>query len=192
MTDKALRKNQILKAAEESFARLGFYGTDVAAIARAAGVAKGSIYNYFSSKEEILLSVIEKGMLDLDNKMRKGMQGIHGAVARIKKGVDIYTRHLEKNMHLFEILVSEKVRFKSRFERQYYNILFSRTVHLQRAIAQGIKDGELKKVDPFLASTCLNGMIDFMAYRGMMEGKKYSIADKAEQITKLFLEGILL
>jgi TetR/AcrR family transcriptional regulator len=56
------KKERILKAAAGIFAERGFAGTDVAQIAARAGVAKGSLYNYFESKEDLYLYVCRDGI----------------------------------------------------------------------------------------------------------------------------------
>lgn len=56
------KKERILKAAAGIFAERGFAGTDVAQIAARAGVAKGSLYNYFESKEDLYLHVCRDGI----------------------------------------------------------------------------------------------------------------------------------
>src|SRR5262245_61631440 len=59
------RKTQILDAARESFARHGMSGTTVDGIARSAGVAKGTVYLYYKSKEEILKQVLDEDLAQL-------------------------------------------------------------------------------------------------------------------------------
>jgi AcrR family transcriptional regulator len=55
--NKVLRREQILEAAVKVFARRGFGNATVAEIAEEAGVAAGTIYNYFESKEELFMSI---------------------------------------------------------------------------------------------------------------------------------------
>jgi len=61
------KKEQIRRAALAVFSRRGFHGTTVAEIAEEAGIAKGTIYLYYPSKEEILIGILRRytdGMLD--------------------------------------------------------------------------------------------------------------------------------
>jgi AcrR family transcriptional regulator len=59
------RRGQILSAARDRFGRQGLRGTTVADIARAAGVAKGTVYLYFRSKDELLRSVLTGDLAEL-------------------------------------------------------------------------------------------------------------------------------
>lgn len=56
------KRQRIIDAAREIFARMGYNRADVARIAAQAGVAKGSLYNYFSGKQELYLHVCRHGI----------------------------------------------------------------------------------------------------------------------------------
>jgi len=56
---KKERENQIIEAAAQVFAKKGFSGTVMAEIATCAGIGKGTIYEYFKSKEELFFAVFE-------------------------------------------------------------------------------------------------------------------------------------
>lgn len=58
-------KDNIRQAALEMFARYGFEKTSIRAIAKHANVSQGLMYNYFSSKEELLVSIYERSMQDV-------------------------------------------------------------------------------------------------------------------------------
>jgi len=59
------KKQLIINTALELFAAKGFHGTSISMIAEAAGISKGLIYNYFSSKEELVIELMKAGFLDL-------------------------------------------------------------------------------------------------------------------------------
>lgn len=64
-TRAAVRRKQVLDAAETCFLRHGFHGTSMAAISRASDMSVGHIYNYFSSKEDIIAAMCEREMTRL-------------------------------------------------------------------------------------------------------------------------------
>src|SRR4051812_39616639 len=57
--DRAAKRERLLDAAERVFAHRGFFAAKVADIAREAGVADGTIYLYFKSKDDVLISLFE-------------------------------------------------------------------------------------------------------------------------------------
>jgi AcrR family transcriptional regulator len=56
------KRSQIMEVALELFSKEGYYSTPISKIAREAGISKGLMYNYFESKEELMLVVLKKGM----------------------------------------------------------------------------------------------------------------------------------
>src|SRR5436305_4050045 len=56
----ALRRGQILEAATKVFAEKGFHRATTKDIARAAGIAEGTIYTYFASKTDLLLGILDR------------------------------------------------------------------------------------------------------------------------------------
>ena len=59
------RREQIMKAALELFAREGYANCSISQLANHTGISKGLMYNYFESKEALLVSIIEEGMSDI-------------------------------------------------------------------------------------------------------------------------------
>src|SRR5882762_914290 len=58
------KRDAILRAAIDVFAERGFFSAQVADVARAAGVAAGTVYLYFKSKDDLLVSIFDRSMRD--------------------------------------------------------------------------------------------------------------------------------
>jgi AcrR family transcriptional regulator len=104
----ASRRTQILEAAAEVFASKGFHSTTIKDIARVAGVADGTIYNYFENKTALLL-----GMLDLmTERARQEAQPANLAGMDLRTFLTTYlqrplTTFEANNFELFRVIVSE-------------------------------------------------------------------------------------
>ncbi len=72
-SQKENRRQAILKAAGEHFCEVGFENFSMATLARLAGVAKGTLYLYFSTREEVLLDLYMDGMRASMNRMRAAL-----------------------------------------------------------------------------------------------------------------------
>lgn len=69
--DAEQRKKQILECAKKLFASNGYYQTQISDIQKAAGVARGTIYQYFKNKDDIFASIIEDLFIEWKNVLAK-------------------------------------------------------------------------------------------------------------------------
>jgi AcrR family transcriptional regulator len=89
LVDKTEKINQIAKSALHLFAEKGFAATSVEEIADAAGIGKGTVYEYFSSKEEIFVHAINDWIMDLINRMVEQTRDIINPVERLKTFIEM-------------------------------------------------------------------------------------------------------
>src|SRR6266436_2558115 len=87
------KRESILRAATRVFARNGYFNSKVADIARAAGVADGTVYLYFKSKEEILHSIFDQNMAEALAADRKLIDQLRDPREKLRR---IATLHLER------------------------------------------------------------------------------------------------
>src|SRR5438034_3517644 len=87
------KRESILRAATRVFARNGYFNSKVADIAHAAGVADGTVYLYFKSKEEILHSIFDRSMEEAISEGHKQLKGIADPREKLRR---IAHLHLER------------------------------------------------------------------------------------------------
>src|SRR3954447_14367177 len=91
------RCSEILSAARKIFAKEGFSDATVDHIAAAAGIAKGTVYLYFSSKKEIYLAALKQGLLELMEQTRSAMQSATGLQAKLRAFVRTRIEYADAN-----------------------------------------------------------------------------------------------
>ncbi len=89
LIDKTEKINEIATAALNIFAKKGYAATSVEQIAEAAGIGKGTVYEYFSSKEEIFVLAINDWMMDLINRMVEKTRDLNNPVERLKVFIEM-------------------------------------------------------------------------------------------------------
>lgn len=147
------------KTAVDVFARKGYHETTVDEVAQAAGVAKGTIYYHFENKEELYLTVIQKGIDLFKEQLRQAMAA--GATTRdqIENMINCQIDFFEREQDLVSLFLTEL--FGNDPQR---NLLASRMLTeclqiIRSCIDQGISDGTLRQVDPETTTSSLFGMI---------------------------------
>src|SRR5215468_5435012 len=126
------KRERILVAAERIFARRGFFASRVSEIAREAGVADGTIYLYFKSKDDLLISLFERRMGQVNDELRAAIAGaaLDGEPARPMRPTDqlhafirTYLRLISTEPTAAEVVTIE-LRQSSKFMKEYDNPQF--------------------------------------------------------------------
>lgn len=92
---KAERQQEILDAAVRAFSRQGYHNCTVAQVAREAGVADGTIYLYFPSKEDLLVSAFRHVLERLFESLDRELAGIRDPLARLRRLVEMHLELME-------------------------------------------------------------------------------------------------
>ena len=189
--DRADKRAAILRAATDVFAARGFFNSQVADVARAAGVAAGTVYLYFRSKDDLLVSIFERTM-------REAIDQGHACVAPLADPVDrlraIARLHLERmgrdrNLAVvFQVELRQSTKFMERFSstalREYLGI-----------IRQIIVDGQAlgvfrREINATLAAKLFFGGLDEMATNWILSRRRYSLPGDADAIVDVFVGGV--
>src|SRR5436305_7971283 len=101
------RSQNIIEAAVRVFARKGYYNSRVSDIAREAGIASGTIYLYFKTKDDILVTLFREKMAAWVSFVREEIKGEPDPVAKIRRLVALHFSVLEKDPALAEVVQVE-------------------------------------------------------------------------------------
>ncbi|HZS36931.1 MAG TPA: TetR/AcrR family transcriptional regulator [Polyangia bacterium] len=186
------KRERILDAAVRVFAQEGFYNAKVAQIAHVAGVADGTIYLYFKSKDDLLISLFEDRMERVNENLREALASSKSATDRLRTVVRLHLDLIEKNRHMAEVICVE-LRQSSKFVKEYKNPKFAEFLRLiASAIADGQASGELRRdLDPQIISRALFGALDEIALAWLVKGKdRIDLSHAAEQLGLLFIDGL--
>ncbi len=186
------KRERILDAAVRVFAKEGFYNAKVAQIAHAAGVADGTIYLYFKSKDELLINLFEDRMERVNATLREALASAESARDRIRLIVHRHLELTEQNRHMAEVICVE-LRQSSKFIKEYANPKFAEFLRLiAGALADGQVAGELREdFDPPVVARALFGALDEIALAWLARGNvRVDLARAAEQLTRIFVDGL--
>ena len=100
-------KRKIFEAAMDLFAQKGYDGTSVEEITSVVGIAKGTLYYHFSSKEEILYFLVEEGMNLLKNSIEIKTKNFKSSVDKIKAVVLIQIKSIVKYENLITLVIGQ-------------------------------------------------------------------------------------
>lgn len=185
------KRDALLRAAIDTFSARGFFNAQVADVARAAGVAAGTVYLYFQGKDDLLVSIFEKTMTEAIAEGRASVSRLPDAPAQLREIARLHLDRLGRDRALavvFQVELRQSTKFMERFSatqlREYLGII-------RDVIAHGQADGTFRQdVNPTLAAKLLFGMLDEMATNWILSRRKYSLVDEADAIVDLFVGGM--
>jgi TetR/AcrR family fatty acid metabolism transcriptional regulator len=185
------KHQQIIEAAVRVFARNGYYNSRVSDIAREAGVASGTIYLYFKTKDEILVTLFREKMAAWVAHVREAIKDESDPIAKIRRLVALHFSVLEKDPALAEVVQIEL--------RQGHKFFRGASAHEVSAyfelIATVLEEGQAAgvfrdDVPVKLATKVLFGAMDQMATSWVLGKRKHRLTDAADAVASVFLRGV--
>src|SRR5580693_4937057 len=155
------KRERILDAAVRVFARKGFHATRVSEVAKAAGVADGTIYLYFKSKDELLISLFEDRLERLLAVLRSALPAATSASDKLRRIIELQLGLFEGERDLAEV-VTVILRQSTKLMKEYAAPKFTAYLDtIARVIAEGQASGELRAdISPHLAARAIFGALD--------------------------------
>src|SRR5947209_5731495 len=151
----AARRNQILDAATKVFAEKGFHPTTIKDIVREAGIADGTIYNYFENKTAVM-----PGILDRTNESdRRDVDFSKFTEGDFRSFMKAYLRHRlmvlkANNFEVFKVVISEVLVNQELRELYYRKIVEPTFIVAGRYVQQWAEQHIFKPVDISMANDC--------------------------------------
>lgn len=185
------KREAILRAAIRVFANNGYFNSKVADIAREAGVADGTVYLYFKSKEEILHSIFDRNMAEAISAGQEQLQQITDPREKLRGIALLHLERLGADRDLavvFQVELRGSTKFMEEFSAagfaEYLNLIRSTFEEGQRA---GVFRAELNAK---VVAKILFGALDEMATNWILSKRRYKLAPMADQVLDIFLNGV--
>ena len=181
----------ILRAAEHIFAQKGFQTATVADIAKKAKVSEATIYEYFSSKEELLFSIPAETIREYQEKNREILPHIQGAANKLRF---LIYRHLglyaDKPDYATVVMLMLKGS-RNFLKTEAYKIVKSSARNYIQVLEEGMQNGEFRSdIQPFLVRAMIWGSIDHLVTRKSLLGKPDDLRTLADDIFNTMFNGI--
>jgi TetR/AcrR family transcriptional regulator, fatty acid metabolism regulator protein len=159
------KRERILAAAERIFARHGFFAAKVSDVAKEAGVADGTIYLYFKNKDDLLISLFENRMQQVNAALRTAVSKAKGTpIDQLRTFIKTYLQLIHDEPAAAEVLTIE-LRQSSKFMKEYENPEFADFLRMLGGLVAAVQDkGEIDSGIPsHVAARMIFGMLDELA-----------------------------
>ena len=183
----------ILKAAESIFARKGFHEATISEIARKSRVSEATIYEYFSSKEELLFSIPAQTTRHLEDKIREILKYIPGAANKLRfliyRHLSLYAENPDYANIVMLILKGHRNFQKT---AAYKSVQSAARITIQ-VLEEGIQNREFRPdIQPLLVRAIIWGTIEHLVTRKCLLGKPDDLLCLADDIITTIFQGIVV
>lgn len=160
------KRGLIMECAEKIFAERGFHQTTIADISAVCGVHEASIFQYFKTKENLLISIPERHLRLTLAGITEHLQGMKGAEPKLRKLIWHQLRDLTTNRNYTSILLRDLRTLPAFYQSRSYDMIRKYDAFAVDAIREGIMDGEIDPdLEPGLIVDMIFGAIDSVVLR---------------------------
>jgi TetR/AcrR family transcriptional regulator, fatty acid metabolism regulator protein len=185
------KRDAILKAATRIFARNGYFQSQVADVARDAGVAAGTVYLYFRSKDDLLVSLFERTMREAIAEGRAALDTVPDPEEKLRRIARLHLERLGRDRDLavvFQVELRQSTKFMEQFSSTYLRDYLGL---IRETIAAGQATGAFRAdFNPTLAAKMFFGALDEMATNWILSKRRYSLIAEADAVVDLFIGGV--
>lgn len=186
------KREAILRAAIRVFARNGYFNSKVSDIAGEAGIADGTVYLYFKSKEEVLHSVFNRAMEEFISEGKRELANIDNAADKLRKIAQLHLQKLGADRDA-AIVFQVELRGSTKFMEEFSATGFAEYLNIIReTFAEGQKEGIFRKdLNAIICAKILFGALDEMVTNWILSKNDYALEPLADTVLEIFFGGVL-
>jgi TetR/AcrR family transcriptional regulator, fatty acid metabolism regulator protein len=185
------RKEQILKAAIKVFAGKGFQKATISEIAKTSGVSDATIYEHFSTKEELLFTIPVRATQQVKGLLKHHLGFMRGAANKLRGIIYGHMLFLESDPDFASVALLTLRQNREFLETEGYRLMEEWSVAIIDVVKEGIASGEFRPdTDPVLVRFMMIGSIETIATSWLLLGKPKSLMEMVDPLTDVIINGI--
>lgn len=197
IVDKDKKKREILLAAMKVFAGKGVKNTRMVDIAQEAGIGKGTVYDYFRSRDEILVEAFYLIMGDLNVKMESLLSETGDPETKVRSIIhaayDSLSHFPDDFMEIFVDFWSEGIRQRDSHGNLVINladIYADFRGQLSQVLIEGMENGDFRQINPTAVSSTLMAILDGLLLQLIVDRKAFDQTTIIDDALGVILNGI--
>lgn len=191
--DEKSKKAAIREAATKIISRQGYFQTRPKDIADKAGVSVGTIYNYYESKQEILVDIFAEELNDRKDFYRELSRRDLPLVEQIKKILERHFSRLSNHKELMRVIIQERFKPGSKLGKKLNQSYSEAIKYIEQLIEQALEKDQIRPCDPRVVASALFGSVESAIAAGLLRDEKDQeeiFAQAPEELAKFFWNGL--
>lgn len=186
------RCSEILDAARKIFAKKGFADATMDEIAATCGLAKGTLYLYFTSKRDVYLKTLLHGTTELLERVTANMQGVTGVRAKIREMIATRVEHAERNRDFIKIYLTEfiNVTHPAWINKDFRDVKLKLAQGVEQVLRDAVEHGEIQPLDVETIAFTIQDMIRGLTTRRVLGWSKKDREEDIDILCGFIWKGI--
>ncbi len=188
---RSQRKEKIITAALNEFSKCDFHACPVDDIANAAGVSKGTVFNYFENKETLFLAAVDRVIGMLDEAMKSIEYDPERPLDYLSDVVTCYLQFFDNNSKCVELLIQERAIFKNNRQSTYFKYTEQSREGWEQFSRELIDRGILREISVSDISQTIGAVLFGLIFEHYFSPSEQRLSSKVEPILDIIFNGIL-
>jgi len=163
------RKAAIRKAATKVISQKGFFQTRPKEVAKEAGISVGTIYNYYESKQEILLDIFHEEFADRRDLYEELSSGDLPLIDQIKMILERHFSRLTNHKELMRVIIQERFKPGSKLGRELNRSYSEVIYYIEKLIKRAIEENQIRSCNPTIVASALFGAVESTIAIGILK-----------------------
>jgi AcrR family transcriptional regulator len=183
---------EIVRAARKVFSKKDFRAATVDEIADVAGLAKGTVYQYFPSKEEIFLAALRQGIRELVETTRARTGQATGLEAKVEAFIRTRVEYLENNRDFFNAYHSwfGSITHPASLNAELRDLYRAQLDYLAEMLREAQRSGEIEIASVETAASTVYEASRGLMLRRVLGWSKASVEEDIQSLTSILWKGI--
>lgn len=179
-------RRRLLDAAENVIGEKGFFRASISEITRTAGVAQGTFYIYFKTKEDIFRELVHTLSHDLRRDLQEAVAPITDRRKAERVALQTFFRFVTRRRNLYAV-----IRECEFVDPQLYHWYYERLAEgYARGLRQGMARGQIRPLNPEVVAYALMGAFQFVGMRWILREDSPPLDEVAESLMDLLFHGL--
>jgi AcrR family transcriptional regulator len=192
IVDKEAKKAEILAAAMTVFAEKGFGRTRMEDVAKQAGIGKGTVYEYFRSKDELFFALYQSILSTFHEKIFAGRSEQTSSLAALEQFIILSLSAFDE-WHEFGIILLDfwtEHRRGTEVHLQFSTVYDMSRNAIAELIGNGIRNGEFAPIDPVAAASAIIAILDGIMLQRIFDPQLYQKLDIKSGLLGMVFDGL--
>ncbi len=182
----------ILESARKVFAAKGFSRATMDEIAEAAGLAKGTLYLYFDSKQEIYLGALQHGITEMVELAEMNMRGVESSRAKLHRFLSTRLKYAEANRDFYKIYQTEfgNVIHPATINKKFRELYNRQADTVEQVLRDAMKRGEIRRMPAWAVACTILDMARSLIVRRLLGWSRADVEEDIDLLCELIWKGI--